>query len=74
MDENTKECFAFDIYHEGDNKILKIYLEKCMFPPSIEYSEQCMGKVIDLLLQNSGVTTIILSQQRQEKPMIWMEN
>ncbi len=65
MDEDTKDCFAFDIYHEGDNKILKIYLEKCMFPPSIEYSEQCMTKAIDLLLQNSGVTTIILSQRRE---------
>ncbi|MAG60329.1 hypothetical protein CL619_00940 [archaeon] len=65
MDTSTKECFAFDIYHEGENKILKIYLEKCMFPPSIEYSEQCMGKVIDMLLQNSGITNIILSQKRE---------
>ena len=65
MDENTKNCFEFDLYHEGDHKILKIYLEKCSFPPSIEYSEQCMSKVIDLLLTNSGITNIILSQQRE---------
>lgn len=65
MERSTRDCFAFDILHEGDNKILKVYLEKCMFPPSIEYSEQCMSKIIDLLLQNSGITNIILSQQRE---------
>lgn len=64
IDKNTKACFASETYHEGENKILKISLEKCPFPPSIEYSEVCMGKVIDLLLQNSGVSTIILTQQR----------
>src|SRR3989338_7852520 len=36
-----------------------------MFPPSIEYSEQCMSKVIDALMANSGVTIIILSQLRE---------
>lgn len=59
-----KSCFEYETYHEGENKILKIYAEKCTFPPSIEYSEVCMAKVIDLLLKNSGVTTIIISQLR----------
>ncbi|HLD00790.1 MAG TPA: ATPase, T2SS/T4P/T4SS family [Candidatus Nanoarchaeia archaeon] len=63
MTEN-KTCFEYETYHEGDNKILKIEVSACPFPPSIEYSEVCMSKVIDLLLQNSGVTVIILSQQR----------
>lgn len=44
---------------------MKIYLEKCSFPPSIEYSETCMAKAVDLLLQVSGVTLVALSQQRQ---------
>ena len=65
MADEEKNCFDFETYHEGENKVLKIYLEKCTFPPSIEYSELCMGKVIELLLQNSGVTTLILSQQRE---------
>src|SRR3989338_2302889 len=65
MVDEEKNCFDFETYHEGENKVLKIYLEKCNFPPSLEYSELCMGKVIELLLQNSGVTTLILSQQRE---------
>ena len=60
-----KTCFEYDTYHEGENKILKISLEKCTFPPSIEYSEICMGKVVDLLLKNNGVNIIILTQLRE---------
>ncbi len=60
-----KSCFEYETYHEGENKILKIYAEKCNFPPSIEYSEVCMAKVIDTLLEVSNVTTVILSQLRE---------
>ena len=60
-----KECFAYETYHEGDNKVLKISAEKCNFPPSVEYSEVCMSKVIDILRENSGITTIIISQLRE---------
>ncbi|MBU0470963.1 MAG: Flp pilus assembly complex ATPase component TadA [Nanoarchaeota archaeon] len=62
---NNKNCFDFETYHEGENKILKINCDKCAFPPSIEYSEVCMAKVVDLLMQVTGVTLITLSQQRQ---------
>lgn len=62
---NDKSCFEYETYHEGENKILKIYVEKCSFPPSIEYSELCMAKVVDTLLEMSGVNTIILSQLRE---------
>ena len=62
---NDKACFEYETYHEGENKILKIYAEKCTFPPSIEYSELCMSKVVDLLSKNSGVTIIIISQLRE---------
>lgn len=61
---NNKSCFEFETYHEGEQKILKIYAEKCSFPPSIEYSDLCMAKVIDVLLQASGITTILISQLR----------
>lgn len=63
--EEKKECFEVETYHEGDNKILKISLEKCPIPPSLEYSELCMSKVVDALLQNSGVNIIILTQLRE---------
>ncbi|HLC89054.1 MAG TPA: ATPase, T2SS/T4P/T4SS family [Candidatus Nanoarchaeia archaeon] len=62
---NDRACFDYETYHEGENKILKIYAEKCTFPPSIEYSELCMSKVVDLLSKNSGVTIIIISQLRE---------
>ena len=61
----SKSCFEYETYHEGENKILKISLERCTFPPSIEYSGTCMAKVIDALLEVSGCTTIILSQLRE---------
>ncbi len=61
----AKTCFEYETYHEGENKILKIYVEKCTFPPSIEYSGICMAKVVDTLLQTSTVTTITLSQLRE---------
>ncbi len=60
-----KSCFEFETFHEAENKILRIYAEKCSYPPSIEYSDICMGKVIDLLIQNTGITTIIISQLRE---------
>jgi archaeal flagellar protein FlaI len=56
---------AFNTFHEGENKILKISLEKANFPPSIEYSKICMGKVMDVLLQNQNISIIILNQQRE---------
>lgn len=61
---STKNCFEFETYHEGENKVLKIYVERCAFPPSIEYSNICMGKVIDTLLKVSNVTSIVISQLR----------
>ncbi|HLD39526.1 MAG TPA: type II/IV secretion system ATPase subunit [Candidatus Nanoarchaeia archaeon] len=66
MDEDkAKACFEYETYHEGENKILKISCENCSFPPSIEYTDLCMSKVIDTLMEVTGVTTIILTQQRE---------
>ncbi len=61
----TTFCFAHDIFHEGENKIVKISMEKCNFPPSIEYSGICMSKVIEVLLQNQGINIIVLTQLRE---------
>lgn len=63
--DNAKGCFEFEVVHEGENKILKIPCERCTFPPSVEYSELCMSKVVDVLLQVTGVTILVLSQQRE---------
>ena len=65
MVDTGKKCFEYETYHEGENKILKIYAEKCTFPPSIEYSPICMAKVVDALLANSGITIIAISQLRE---------
>ncbi len=65
MPLNQKKCFEHDVFHEGENKILKIYCERCTFPPSVEDSSICMAKTIDLLLQVTGVTIIKLSQMRE---------
>ncbi len=60
-----KPCFEYETYYEGENKILGIHAENCPFPPSIEYSDLCMSKVIDVLLEVSGVTMISISQLRE---------
>lgn len=62
---SKNKCFEYETYHEGENKILKINADKCTFPPSIEYSDICMAKVVDLLLQNHGVSIIKISQLRE---------
>ena len=64
-ERSDRTCFSYETYHEGENKILKISAEKCTFLPSIEYSDICMAKVIELLQTISGVTTIIISQLRE---------
>ena len=66
MDEDkSKACFEYETYHEGENKILKISCENCTFPPSVEYSDICMSKVIDTLMEVTGVTILTLTQQRE---------
>ncbi len=64
MSVNNKPCFTYTTYHEGEQKVLKIDASACSFPPSIEYSELCLAKVIDILLTETGITTIIISQLR----------
>ncbi len=60
-----ERCFQSTVYHEGEHKILRVSLTTCTFPPSVEDSSICMAKVIDALLENTGVSIIILSQQRE---------
>ncbi|HLC80776.1 MAG TPA: type II/IV secretion system ATPase subunit [Candidatus Nanoarchaeia archaeon] len=60
-----KKCFEYEVYKEADNKILKIYGESCSFPISLEESETCFSKIFNLLAEINGITTLILSQQRE---------
>ncbi|MBT4538791.1 Flp pilus assembly complex ATPase component TadA [Candidatus Woesearchaeota archaeon] len=62
---SKKACFEYETFHEGEHKILKISLENCSFPPSVEYNSICMAKTVDALLSNSGITLIILTQLRE---------
>jgi type IV secretory pathway ATPase VirB11/archaellum biosynthesis ATPase len=39
-------------------------MERCTFPPSVEDSPTCMGRLIDLLAEISGVTKVVLMQKR----------
>ncbi|MFC1801181.1 ATPase, T2SS/T4P/T4SS family [Nanoarchaeota archaeon] len=57
------KCFAYEIVREGEEKVLKINCEECTFTPSIEDNNIAMGKTVDILLEVSGVTRIILSQK-----------
>ena len=59
-----RACFAYDIIEEGDDKVLKIDCNDCAFAPSIEDSDICMSKVMDLLAQVSNVTRVVLVQKK----------
>ncbi len=65
MVDLTKNCFEYETYHEGDNKILRVHMDRCSYPPSIEYSELTMSKIVDILIQNSGISIITLTQLRE---------
>jgi len=59
-----RACFAYDIIEEGDDKVLKIDCNQCTFAPSIEDSDICMAKVMELLAQVSNVTRVVLVQKK----------
>jgi len=59
-----QKCFNYEIVREAEEKILRVDCELCTFPPSVEDSSTCMAKLIDLLLEVSGVTRVVLSQKR----------
>ncbi len=59
-----KKCFEYELAREGENKVLKVYLEGCTFPASLEDSEVCMAKLVDALVEAGVVTSIVLNQQR----------
>lgn len=59
-----KTCFDYEIVRQGEEKILQVSCEGCIFSPLIEESKMAMAKTVELLTKNSGVTKIILTQKR----------
>ncbi|MCP3684849.1 MAG: type II/IV secretion system ATPase subunit [bacterium] len=64
VEEKRGACFSYDIIREGEDTILRVDCEKCNFFPSIEENALCMARTCDKLIENPGVTRIILYQKR----------
>src|SRR3990167_3718679 len=60
---NKKERES-EVVNEGSERVLRIDYTKKSIIPSIEDSEECMQDVIDKLVENSGVSRVVLVQQR----------
>jgi len=58
-----KTC-GYDLIHEGEDTVLYIYCDDCMYSPSIEDNPVCMARTIDKLIKAGKVTKIIFSQKR----------
>ena len=61
--ENKKER-EYEIVNEGSERVLRIDYTKKTIIPSIEDSEECMQDVINKLVENAGVSRVVLVQQR----------
>lgn len=64
MPEKRGDYFSFETYKEGEDVVLRVNAEDCPFFPSIEDNAICMSSVIDQLIENPGVTRVVLSQKR----------
>jgi archaeal flagellar protein FlaI len=59
-----RACFAHEVIHEGDDKVLRIDCHSCSFSPSLEDSELCMAKTIEILAQIPDVTRLVFVQEK----------
>jgi hypothetical protein len=59
-----KECGAYELVKEGEDRILRIDYEGCTFSPSLEDNSLCMSKTIDVLMEVGVVTKILFTQKR----------
>ncbi|MBI2574765.1 Flp pilus assembly complex ATPase component TadA [Candidatus Woesearchaeota archaeon] len=64
MEEKKDGCFSSDAIREGEENVLRIDCDKCSFFPSIEDNSLVMSKTIDLLIENPGISRIVLYQKR----------
>jgi flagellar protein FlaI len=58
------ECGSYEIIREAEEVILRIDFERCTYAPSIEDSERCMARAIEILAEATGVTKILFVQKR----------
>lgn len=63
MAEN-KSIGSYDITREGEDITLRVDWDAALTIPSIEDSEICMGRIIDILLEVGVVSKIIFHQKR----------
>lgn len=61
---DKKACFAYDVINEGEDKVLRIDCDQCTFSPTVEDSQVCMAKTVELLAAVSGITKIVFVQKR----------
>ena len=61
---SSATCLKPEISKEGQEIVLRINAEQCPFFPSIEDEELCMSVVIDNLIENPSVTTVVFNQKR----------
>ena len=52
------------VINEGSERVLRIDYTKKTIIPSIEDSEECMQDVINRLVENAGISRVVLVQQR----------
>lgn len=64
MEEKKDGCFSSDVIREGEDNVLRVDCDKCSFFPSIEDNSLVMSKITDLLIQNPGISRIVLYQKR----------
>jgi len=57
-------CFDFEVIREGEQTILRIDCEDCLYFPSIEDSTTVMSKLMDTILEAGRITKIVFVQKR----------
>ena len=57
-------CLKSEIKKEGQELVLRINAEHCPFFPSIEDQELCMSTVIEHLIENPAITSVVFYQKR----------
>ncbi len=58
-----KVC-GYDIIRDGEEEVMYIYCDDCVYSPSIEDNPICMARTIEKLIEAGSVTKIVFSQKR----------
>ncbi|MBR9700498.1 type II/IV secretion system ATPase subunit [Candidatus Woesearchaeota archaeon] len=63
--EIEKEVLSSEVFHEGEETVIRVEAEGMPLIPSIEDEELFMGKAIELLVETPNATRIVFAQQRE---------